>query len=170
MEDKELIEMGISEELAKKISKRIKNDYIAKTEYKNLETRTKELEKASENFETVRKSIEDYKSQISGYETQIEEIKRNSAVDLKLSEARVKNIKAVKALLDLNNDDIDGQIQKIRESDGYLFDTVQEPVKREISGITEVQTDDNVVKEKPLEKMTYSEMLQYLEAHPDAKL
>lgn len=63
------------------------------------------------------------------YETNIITIKKDTAIDLKLKDEKAKNIKAVKALLDLNKVTLDGekligldeQVKSLKETDSYLF-------------------------------------------------
>ncbi|WP_129600458.1 phage scaffolding protein [Anaerophilus nitritogenes] len=63
------------------------------------------------------------------YETKIAAIKKDTAIELALKDQQAKNIKAVKALLDLDKVSVDGdnliglkeQLESLKESDSYLF-------------------------------------------------
>lgn len=71
-----------------------------------------------------------YQNETEASNNRIAEIKRDSAVELKLTQAGAKNIKAAKALLDLDKVEVaedgtvtglDEQITTITTSDAYLF-------------------------------------------------
>jgi len=97
------------------------------------------------------------------------------SLDKALSAAKVKNAKAVKALLDADKIKLDGeqllglddQLKTIKESDGYLFaDEQQEGGKPSImtgqhgKGGTEVSTAD-------FGKMSYKERIKLKQENPD---
>ena len=48
------------------------------------------------------------KNKIAEYENKLKQLKIDSAVELELTKAKAKNIKAARALLDLSNVEIDG--------------------------------------------------------------
>ncbi|MBS5821540.1 MAG: phage scaffolding protein [Enterococcus gilvus] len=95
-----------------------------------------------DDFKAKSKGNEDLEQQVTDLQTrldqnktdseqQIADIKKSSAIDLALTQAGAKNIKAAKALLDgesleLAEDGLKGlddQLAALKESDGYLFDS-----------------------------------------------
>ncbi|SDX89206.1 phage scaffolding protein [Tepidimicrobium xylanilyticum] len=147
----QLLEMGLDEETAKKILKAyqesIKDQYVPiarfnevneeKKELKNqLEERNKQLkelkEKAEGNEELIARitELEELNKQTQkDYEEKIATLKKETAIELKLRDEKAKNIKAVKALLDLEKVSLDGenligleeQLKGLKETDPYLF-------------------------------------------------
>lgn len=147
----QLLEMGLDEEIAKKILKAyqesIKDQYVPiarfnevneeKKELKNqLEERNKQLkelkEKAEGNEKLVARitELEELNKQTQkDYEEKIAALRKETAIELALKDAKARNIKAVKALLDLDKVSLDGdnlvgleeQLKGLKESDPYLF-------------------------------------------------
>lgn len=93
-----------------------------------------------DDFKAKSKGNEDLEKQVTDLQTrldqnktdseqQIADIKKSSAIDLALTQAGAKNIKAAKALLDgesleLTDEGLKGlddQLAALKESDGYLF-------------------------------------------------
>ncbi|WP_265643569.1 phage scaffolding protein [Enterococcus lactis] len=99
------------------------NDFKANA--KGNEDLTKQLEDLQSKFDEIKTSSEQ----------QIADLKKSSAIDLALTQAGAKNIKAAKALLDsesleLTDEGLKGlneQLAALKESDGYLFGS-NEPV------------------------------------------
>jgi len=148
---KQLIEMGLDEETAKKVLKAyqesIRDQFIPiarfnevneeKKELKTqLEERDKQLNelkaKATGNEELTAKitELENLNNQTKEeYEKKMTALKKETAIELALKDQKAKNIKAVKALLDLEKVSIDGdniigldeQLKSLKESDSYLF-------------------------------------------------
>lgn len=93
------------------------NDFKANA--KGNEDLTKQLEDLQSKFDEIKTSSEQ----------QIADLKKSSAIDLALTQAGAKNIKAAKALLDSESLELtdeglkglDGQLAALKESDGYLF-------------------------------------------------
>lgn len=147
----QLKEMGLDEEIAKKIleahKEAIKDKYVPierfnevneeKKELKNqLDDRDKQLQelkvKAAGNEELIAKitELEELNKQTKEeYENKIAALKKETAIELKLKDEKARNIKAVKALLDLEKVSLDGdnligldeQLKGLKESDPYLF-------------------------------------------------
>ncbi|EPY2290981.1 phage scaffolding protein [Clostridium sporogenes] len=88
-----------------------------------------DLKKNNTDNQTLQSKIGEYESKVSGYEKQIQDMQFNYAIDGALKGANVKNIKAVKALLNMENVKLDGenilgltdQLETLKESDSYLF-------------------------------------------------
>ena len=93
------------------------NDFKANA--KGNEDLTKQLEDLQSKFDETKTSSEQ----------QIADLKKSSAIDLALTQAGAKNIKAAKALLDSESLELtdeglkglDDQLAALQESDGYLF-------------------------------------------------
>lgn len=84
----------------------------------------------SAELQTQLQELQDkYKTETESLNAKVTETKRNSAIDLALIKAGARNVKAAKALLDLEKVEvsetevkgIEEQIKALNESDGYLF-------------------------------------------------
>ncbi len=147
----ELLELGVEEEVAKKIVKAhqdaIKDQYVPiarfnevnqekkelKTQIEERDTQLKQLKvKAAGNEELTNKitELENQNNQTKEeYETKIAALRKETSIELALKDEKAKNIKAVKALLDLEKVSLDGeniigleeQLKGLKESDPYLF-------------------------------------------------
>lgn len=92
----------------------------------------------------ISKLQEDNKKSAEEYEAKIKQMVLDNAVNLSLTNAKAKNVKAVRALLNLEGVKMDGdtviglndQITKLKESDSYLFDV---PSKTSITGTPPAQ-------------------------------
>lgn len=86
------------------------------------------------DVEGLKKSAKDWEDK---YNTDIAAVKLDSAVNLALVGAKAKNPKLARAALDMSVIKLDGdnllgfneQIDKLKESDAYLFDVEEEPTK-----------------------------------------
>lgn len=80
------------------------------------------------DVDKLKKDASDWETK---YNTDIAAVKRDGAVNMELVNAKVKNPKLVKAALDMSLIKMDGdnllglteQLEKLKESDGYLFDS-----------------------------------------------
>lgn len=147
----ELMELGLEEEVAKKVleahQESIKNKFVPiarfnelneenknyKTQLDERDTQLKELKAKAEGNEELTNKITELESLNNqakeDYEKAIKEIKKSTSIELKLKDEKAKNIKAVKALLDLDKVSVDGdniigldeQLKTLKESDPYLF-------------------------------------------------
>lgn len=90
-----------------------------------------DLKKNNTDNETLQTKVNEYETKVTDYEKKISDMQFNYAVDGALKGANVKNTKAVKALLNMENVKIDGesiiglndQLETLKKSDSYLFDT-----------------------------------------------
>ena len=105
---------------------------------------------------------------------EIKTLKINNAVDSALSGAKALNNKAVKALLNLENAELDEdgsvkglaeQITALQKSDAYLFGSSK--MKGATPGESGAEDGDKGV---DTSKMTYSELAAYLAQNPDANI
>lgn len=110
-----------------------------KTQLEQRDNQLKELKiKAIGNEELTTKiaELESLNNQTKEeYETKIATLRKETSIELYLKDQQARNIKAVKALLDLDKVSIDGdnligleeQLKSLKESDSYLFgeDTIR---------------------------------------------
>ncbi|WP_050491649.1 phage scaffolding protein [Clostridium botulinum] len=90
-----------------------------------------DLKKNNTDNEELQTKVTDYETKVSKYEKQIQDMQFNYAIDGALKGANVRNTKAIKALLNMDNVKLDGenilglteQLESLKESDSYLFET-----------------------------------------------
>lgn len=173
MNKEKLIEMGLTEELATKVAKELDGNYVPKTRFNEVNTELKQakdqVKERDSQLETLKKSVgdsEELKKQIEtlqnenktkdeAHAVEIKQIKIDAAVDKALSDAKVKNLKAVKALLDLDkaelSDDgtvkgLDVQIKTLSEAEDskFLFDVINSQKNQNSKGFVPGQKKDGV--------------------------
>lgn len=208
MTRKQLEDLGLTKEQADSVMK-INGDDIenakgtAATEIKNLQTeveglktqvgdRDKQLEtlkaSAGDNAD-LKKQIEDLQTENAtakaAHESELNQLKIDFAVEKALTGAKAKNIKAVKALLELgeakldkdgNVKGLDEQIEKLRSGDDteFLFEAQKQTKQQQnFKGFQPGASGE----QKPGEgekvdfsKMSYDELTAYMEANPDAQI
>lgn len=147
-----LTALGLSEEVIEKIMTehgKTVNGYKSKvaeleeqiaTYKQHVSDRDKQLEtlkKAASDSEKLQAQIsklqEDNKKSADAYEAKIKQMGIDNVTNLTLTNAGAKNIKAVRALLNLENAQLEGdtilglsdQIAKLKESDPYMFNDVK---------------------------------------------
>lgn len=206
MTRKQLEDLGLTKEQADSIMK-INGDDIenakgtAATEIKNLQTeveglktqvgdRDKQLEtlkaSAGDNAD-LKKQIEDLQTENAtakaNHESELNQLKIDFAVEKALTGAKAKNIKAVKALLELNDAKLDKdgnvkglaeQIEKLTSGDDtkFLFEAQKQTKQQQnfkgfqpgASGGQKPGEGEKV----DFSKMSYDELTAYMEANPDA--
>lgn len=208
MTRKQLEDLGLTKEQVDSVMK-INGDDIenakgtASTEIKNLQTeveglktqvsdRDNQLEtlkaSAGDNAD-LKKKIEELQTENAtakaSHESELNQLKIDFAVEKALTGAKAKNIKAVKALLELgeakldkdgNVKGLDEQIEKLRSGDDtkFLFEAQkQQKQQQNFKGFQPGVSGEN----KPGEgekvdfsKMSYDELTAYMEATPDAQI
>lgn len=208
MTRKQLEDLGLTKEQADSVMK-INGDDIenakgtASTEIKNLQTeveglktqvgdRDKQLEtlkaSAGDNAD-LKKKIEDLQTENATakatHESELNQLKIDFAVEKALTGAKAKNIKAVKALLELNDAKLDKdgnvkglaeQIEKLTSGDDtkFLFEAQKQTKQQQnFKGFQPGASGE----QKPGEgekvdfsKMSYDELTAYMEANPDAQI
>lgn len=164
MKKEELLELGLTEEQIQGVFKLNGQDINSiKSERDNLKSELKVANnKISElgDYENVKAEVEKYKNEIS-------DLKLNHSIENSLMKSKVKNPKAAKALLDMEalknsknfDSDLENQIKSMKESDSYLFEVEGSSVGGAGS-----------VNEPNVKDMTYSQMMEYLEKNPGAKI
>lgn len=206
MTRKQLEDLGLTKEQVDSVIK-INGDDIenaksgSATEIKNLQTevdglktqvsdRDKQLEKlktSAGDDADLKKQIEDLQTENetakANHESELNRLKVDFAVEKALTGAKAKNIKAVKALLDLDDPKLDKdgtvkglaeQIEKLTTGDDtkFLFEA-QKQKQQKFKGFQPGATGA----EKPgsgedvdFSKMSYEELTAYMEANPDAEV
>lgn len=208
MTRKQLEDLGLTKEQADSVMK-INGDDIenakgtASTEIKNLQTeveglktqvgdRDKQLEtlkaSAGDNAD-LKKKIEDLQTENATakatHESELNQLKIDFAVEKALTGAKAKNIKAVKALLELDDAKLDKdgnvkglaeQIEKLTSGDDtkFLFEAQKQTKQQQnfkgfqpgASGGQKPGEGEKV----DFSKMSYDELTAYMEANPDAQI
>ena len=150
MKKEDFLKLGFTEEQATKAavaSAEELKDFIPKTRFdevntenktlkadiKTRDTQLETLKNSTGDIEALKKSITDLQTQNetdkANHEAQLKQIKIDSAVERALTGAKAKNVKAVKALLDLEKAEFDGdnikglddQLKKLQESEDSKF-------------------------------------------------
>ena len=174
MEKEKLMEIGLTEELAAQVMKEIDGKFVTKTRFNEVYTELKQtkdqvkerdlqletLKASAGDAEDLKKQIEtlqsENKAKDEAHEAELKQLKIDIAVDKALTEAKAKNPKAVKALLDLSKAEIDDdgtvkgldtQIKKLSEAEDskFLFNTDDTQQKNQNSkGFVPGQKKDGV--------------------------
>lgn len=208
MTRKQLEDLGLTKEQADSVMK-INGDDIenakgtAATEIKNLQTevdglktqvgdRDKQLEtlkaSAGDNAD-LKKQIEDLQTENAtakaNHESELNQLKIDFAVEKALTGAKAKNIKAVKALLELNDAKLDKdgnvkglaeQIEKLTSGDDtkFLFEAQKQTKQQQnFKGFQPGASGEQKPgegEEVDFSKMSYDELTAYMEANPDAQI
>ena len=114
------------------------------------------------------------KEQKAAFEKEMQELRFQAALNTELLKADVVDAELVGVKLDKSriklNDDgtlagLAEQLEGLKSSYGFLF---KQPKAPSISGAEPAGKTKPV--DKPLEQMTYSEMMAYMAANPDAKM
>nr|DAQ76784.1 MAG TPA: minor structural protein [Caudoviricetes sp.] len=186
-----------TEEIDKKASEEIGRNFVARadfntvnTEKKALADTVKERDKQLESLKASTGDVEALKAQIAALQednaaaakSHAEELKRlkvDTAVDLALAAAKARNVKAVKALLDLEKAELgeDGcvkglaeQIQKLAKSpdSGFLFETGK--TKQDFKGFQPGESGENSGGGMTLEtfrKLSPAERFSFAKSNPE---
>lgn len=164
MKKEELLELGLTEEQIQGVFKLNGQDINSiKSERDNLKS---ELEVANNKISELG-DYENIKSEVEKYKNEISDLKLNHSIENSLMKSKVKNPKAAKALLDMEalknsknfDSDLENQIKSMKESDSYLFEVEGSSV----GGAGSVNKPN-------VKDMTYSQMMEYLEKNPSAKI
>ena len=200
MKKEQFIELGLEEEMAIKCEKASQEElkgFIPKARFdevnnekKKLESDVKERDTQLESLKNTIGDIDSLKKQITSlqeenkkkeesYTKELHQLKIDTAVKDALTSAKARNVTAVKALLkNLDKAELDEngtikglaeQLESLKQSDGYLFETKTKP---SIKGAKPAETGNDDVSKIGVDvnKMTYTEMVEYLANNPDAKL
>ena len=140
------------------------------------------LKNSTGDVNAMKKQIEDLqkanKDAAEAHAAEIKQLKIDSALDSAITTAKGKNAKAIKALLNLENAELndDGtikglaeQIEALQKSDSYLFDITSK--KTQVKGAAPGESgNEDGDKGVDTSKMSYSELAAYLTENPDAKI
>jgi hypothetical protein len=158
----ELLNFGLDEETAQKVA-----DALAK--------QTPVTDGLNAEIARLNSALAD---KDAAHAEEISRLKLDAAVEKALSGAKARNIRAVKALLELDKAELadDGtvkgltdQIKKLQGTDGYLFDG--KPAKPAVRGALPAQGGDtDPGGQADISKMTYEELAAYMAENPDIKI
>lgn len=204
MKKEEFIALGIDEETAKKCAKASGDElatYVPKAQFdtvvterdsanntiKERDTQLDTLKKSTGDVDGLKKQIEtlqeENKTAAETHAKEIKQLKIDSAVESTLMAAGAKNMKAVRALLDIDAEKVkvkedgsldglslDEQIKKLQgaEDSKFMFNEVK---KAKFKGTKpgDPGKNDPDTKVDPKD-MTYEELCAYMEENPDANL
>ena len=147
MNKKELMNLGLTEEQADSVLDKLKDAYVPLTRFNEINEKMKtyrserdDLQKENDELSTKVKDTEKLDEEIKNlkeentklandHTSQIASMKKDNAIEASLRDSKAKNIKAVKALLDLDkitfeDDKLSGleeQIKSLQESDNSKF-------------------------------------------------
>lgn len=166
MNKEDLLKLGLTEEQAEKVlsanAEQLKG-FIPKARFdevnnakkqaeKDLSERDKQLEtlkNSTGDVETLKNTIkqlqDENKASKEQYEANISKIKLDNAIDNALGNAKAKNSRAVRALLDMEKikfenetlSGLDEQLKALKEAEDskFLFEEIKEPAKPSFSGV-----------------------------------
>jgi len=161
MTKESLVEMGLTEEQAKKVMDSLDGNFVTKTRFNEVNEENKTLKKSvsdrDKQLEDLKKSSGDnaaLQQQISdlqlqnanqqkAHDEELAKLKLDNAVEIALSGAKAKNGKAVKAMLDMSKvkmgedgklSGFDEQIEALKKSDAYMFDVQEQPGQQQFTG------------------------------------
>lgn len=200
MKKEDLVKLGLTEEDADKVAKASEEElkgFVPKSRFdevneakKHAEESVKERDKQIEGLkssagdadklkEQINQLQQDNKAKDTAHAAEIRQLKIDNAVDSALVAAKAKNLKAVRALLNLEKAELaeDGtvkglaeQIQGLQsaEDSKFMFETFGKPkLKGAKAGEDGVDDGDKKV---DTSKMSYDELCKYLADNPDVEL
>lgn len=156
-----------------------------KSDVADRDSQLDDLKNSTEDVAGLKKTIEDLqntnKTNDENHKNEMNELKKSFAIEKELSNAKAKNVIAVKALLDLDkvelNEDgtlkgLSEQIDSLTKDEGtkFLFDT-ETKQKQKFKGAEPGETGKEEPDDKvDLSKMTYDERSAYLDEHPEIEV
>lgn len=196
MTKEQLMAMGMDEETAKKAADAFKeelkgyvpkerlNEVIAERDAdreakKTIEGQLEELKKTAGDNTALKDQIEklqgENKAAAEKHEAELKALKVDNAVTLALTEAKALNMRAVKALLNLENAEI-GDDGRIKDLDKQIKALTEAEDSRMLFGGTNFkgakigESGDDTPTGTDFKNMTYDQLCAYLEANPGAQL
>jgi len=194
MKKEDLIAMGLSEEQANKIIEGF-GTMIPKSRFnevngenkslkERLDDRDKQLKELAKNEEAteglkseITRLQDENKVAAEKHTAEVKQLKINSAVELALTSAKARNLKATKALLDLNGVEIDkdgnvigleDKVKALAENEDTKFMFASDETV--ITGTTPGGQPNGGGNPVDTSTMTYSQLVAYQEANPGAKI
>ena len=156
---KEILGESYTQEDDKKVDGKLGELFVSKADFNAVNERKMELEERAKNFggnTELQKKYDElnskYKAETESLKKEIDNTVKNSAIDMAIYKAKGKNVKVIKALIDMEKITVkdDGTImgldlESIKKTDGYLFDveTRQSFGTGFTKGITSKGTDVN---------------------------
>ena len=173
MKKEELLELGLSEEHAAKVIEKYGN-LIPKSRFDEVNEAKKQAEakiaEMNEQIETLKKSAgdnEELRKQITSlqekneadakkYEADLKERSRNNSINLALTAKKARDVRAVRALLELDDADFDkdhelsksgiAKLEKVFTENAWAFEgdakpKDDNPAQTKLTGITPVPKD-----------------------------
>lgn len=198
MKKEDLAVMGLTEEQAEKVWSGLDGNYVTKARFNEVNEESKTLKQAVKerddqletlkvsagDNESLRKQIADLQKQNAdqknAHDAELNQVRVDNAIEQALSGAKAKNLKAVKALLDLSDArlDKDGTVKGLSkqieqlvngEDTGFLFEAAVGTAT--FKGFQPgASADPKPGMAADPNQMSYSQMVAYLEANPAAKL
>lgn len=199
MKKEELVKLGLDEETAEKVANASAEElkgFVPKSRFdevnnakKTAEDTVKERDQQIESLKSAG-NVDDLKQQITtlqnenkakdeAHAAELLKVRIDSDVEAALTEAKAKNHKAVKALLDLEKAELgdDGKVKGLREQiaaltkaedSKFMFNAVTAPkMKGAKTGEDGIEDGDKGV---DTSKMTYDELCAYLAENPEVTL
>lgn len=186
MTKEELKALGVTDEVADKIVEDYGKNYVskaqfnatneekkaAKTELAQIKTELDGLKEKAKGNEDLSKQIEELKKQSEArekeYTQKVKNMEIDGIVDRALLTAKAKSVKAVRALLDLNDAEVedgkikglDKQIEKLVTEAGYLFGDDKPSVKGATPGNPGGNKPNGGVTKEQFNKMSYGERVK----------
>ncbi len=178
MNKEELLALGLTEEQAEKVLAEIAE--LQKT-VKERDKQLADLQKAAKGNDELQSQItalqQQNAEQQKAHKAELAQLKLDNAIDNALTAAGAKNLKAVRALLDMEKLQlgVDGkltgwpeQLEALQKSDGYLFAAQQPPAFR---GFQPAAGSDGVpAGQVDTGKMSYDELCAYMQQNPGVEL
>ena len=178
MNKEELLALGLTEEQAEKVLAEIAE--LQKT-VKERDKQLADLQKAAKGNDELQKQIADLQKQNAeqqkAHKAELAQLKLDNAIDNALTAAGAKNLKAVRARVDMEKLQLgdDGkltgwpeQLEALQKSDGYLFAAQQPPAFR---GFQPAAGSDGVpAGQVDTGKMSYDELCAYMQQNPGVEL
>nr|DAZ35761.1 MAG TPA: minor structural protein [Caudoviricetes sp.] len=202
MKKEDFIALGLDEETAKKCAKASTDElatYVPKAQFDTVvterDTANNTIKERDTQLETLRKStgnVEELQEKIKTLQNEntqaaekhakeIKQLKIDSAVESALMAAGAKNMKAVRALLDIDAEKVkvkedgsldglslDEQIKKLQGAEDSKFMFKETKTKFKGANPNNPHIDDPT--QKGVKDMTYEELCKYMEENPDANL
>ena len=200
MKKEDLVALGLTEELAEQVATASAEElkgYIPKARFDEVntekntlkttlaerDTQLADLQNASQDSEALNQQIAELiranTEAQAKYDADIKQLKIDNAIEKALGDAGALNSKAVKALLELtdvelsedgNIKGLDKQIEKLKGADDSKFLFKAEPSNPQIHGASPANSSAGAPAGTDTTKMTYSQMVEFLEANPGATI
>ena len=196
MNKEDLIAMGLTEDQAKRVMESLDGNFVTKARFNEVNEENKtlkqsvadrdkqleDLKKSSGDNAELKKQIETLQQQNADqkktHDAEMAALKLDNAVETALTAAGAKNVKAVRSLFDASKlklaDDgsVEGlkeQIAAVQKSDPYMF-TEKQSKQQHFKGFQPGASDDAKPGTKvDMSKMSYEELVDYIENNPDAE-